>query len=256
MKTFRCIYRLIPLVLHLFIAVILTLLLGRPNEAGMPDQRFRRVIQWWYRVFCRLFGVRIHVRGQPSDGPVLSVSNHISWLDIPVLGAYAPVGFLSKSEVRRWPLIGWLSGRNGTLFIHRGVNGAASQVSDQMAGHLGGGHSVHVFPEGTTTLGKEVRRFHPRLFQAAQSAGCPVQPVSIRYLPPVDDAAAFVDNQNFLTHALRLLAMPRVDVALSFMPPIPVDGTDRRGLSRAAEEAVREAFHDSLPPPIKRDSPS
>ncbi|WP_238375797.1 lysophospholipid acyltransferase family protein [Ectothiorhodospira magna] len=238
--------------IHLLLAVILTLLLGRPNQAGMPDQRFRRVLQWWYRIFCRLFGVRIHVRGQPSAGPVLSVSNHISWLDVPVLGAYAPVGFLSKSEVRRWPLIGWLSGRNGTVFIRRGATGAASQVSDQMAGHLRDGHSVHVFPEGMTTPGTEVRRFHPRLFQAAQSAGCPVQPVSIRYLPPADHAAPFVDNQNFLTHALSLLTMPRVDVVLSFLPPIPVEGRDRRSVSRATEEVVREAFQNSLPPPTSK----
>jgi 1-acyl-sn-glycerol-3-phosphate acyltransferase len=243
MRLIRRLYRILLLLPHVLLGVLITLALGRPDESGLPRPRFRRAILLWYRIFCWIVGLRIHVQGEPTSQTVLSVSNHVSWLDIPVLGAYVPAGFLSKSEVRHWPVIGWLAQRNGTVFIRRGEHGAANQVTDQMADHLKAGGSVHVFPEGTTTRGESVRRFHYRLFSAAQLARCPVQPVGLYYRPRDDGSespAPFVGNDTLVPHTWRVLAEPHLDVDLVFKPPIPVEDVDRRTLARTAEQGVAE----------------
>ncbi|MCG5523949.1 1-acyl-sn-glycerol-3-phosphate acyltransferase [Ectothiorhodospira haloalkaliphila] len=243
MRLIRRLYRILLLLLHVPLGVLITLALGRPDEAGLPRPRFRRAILLWYRAFCWIMGLRIHVQGEPSAQTVLSVSNHVSWLDIPVLGAHVPAGFLSKSEVRQWPVIGWLAQRNGTVFIRRGEHGAANEVTDKMTDHLKASGSVHVFPEGTTTVGESVRRFHYRLFSAAQRSQCPVQPVGLYYRPLPDGSDSpmpFVNNDKLVPHTWRVLGEKRLEVDLVFKPLIPVEGADRRTLARTAEQAVAE----------------
>jgi 1-acyl-sn-glycerol-3-phosphate acyltransferase len=92
-----------------------------------------------------------------------------------------PGCFVSKQEVRDWPLIGGLSARTGTLFIRRGSEGAAAMVADEITWRLRHGDAMLVFPEGTSTAGATVRRFHPRLFRAAVMGQCPVQAIALRY---------------------------------------------------------------------------
>lgn len=241
MSHLRRLIRLPLLLLHLLLAVLVTLALGRRDPSGLPTPRFRRVIMAWYRGLCRILGVRIRVSGRPLEGPVLMVANHVSWLDIPVIGAHAAAGFLSKSEVRHWPVIGWLARFNATLFIRRGEHGAAEAVTRAMAEQLGRGGTVLVFPEGTTTDGTRVRRFHRRLFAAARRAGCPVQPVALRYHLRPDGrpgAAPFVGGEHFLRHALRILGEPGLEVDLVFASPLPASEQEPRVLAREAEAAV------------------
>ncbi|MFP4080527.1 MAG: lysophospholipid acyltransferase family protein [Ectothiorhodospira sp.] len=241
MSHLRRLIRLPLLLLHLMVAVLITLLFGRQTPEGLPGPRFRRLIRAWYRGLCRILGVRVHVLGHPVEGPALMVANHVSWLDIPVIGAHAPVGFLSKSEVRRWPVIGWMARFTATVFIRRGEHGAADEVTRALAGQMERGGAVVVFPEGTTTDGTRVRRFHPRLFAAAQQAGCPVQPVALRYHPRPDGqpgVAPFVGGESFLSHALRLLGEPGLGVDVVFAPPLAPEDLDRRGLAREAQAAV------------------
>lgn len=246
MRLFRQCVRLPLIALHILVAMILTLtLVRRPDAQGLPGMRARRLAQFWYRVFCRLIGVHVHVHGMPASGVFLGVSNHVSWLDIPVLGTHQSAGFLSKAEVAGWPVIGWLAGRNGTIFIERGAQGAAGQVKETIRTSLSHGGSVHIFPEGTTTRGETVAHFHSRLFLAALEAGCPVQPVTLIYRPigGRPSPAAFVDDARFLPHALRLLGEARLDVDLIFLPPIECpEHCNSRALARAAQQAVAEAL--------------
>ena len=201
-------------------------------------EREWETVRRWFRKAMRIVGVDIHVHGQVPDGPVLFVANHVSWLDIGVLDTIIDAGFIGKDELRRWPVLGFLIARGGTVFIKRGGNGAAANATSEMTARLARGDRVAVFPEGTTTPGDDVRNFHPRLFEAARTADVPIQPVAIRYDSP---AAPMVDDdQSFLAHVWRLLGERRIRADIWMLPPIVPGGRDRRALSREAQAMIRE----------------
>lgn len=180
-----------------------------------------------FSVATRSLGLKVRCLGQASTAPVLFVSNHVSWSDIPVLGGIAPLRFLSKAEVARWPLIGWLAGHAGTLFIQRG-GGRAAQSREHIRQTLADGQSVLVFPEGTTSDGRQVLPFHSRLLPAAASAGVAIQPVSIGYLRDgePDPVAPFIDDDAFESHLLRLLRQPAAEVVVIYHEPVAVAADD------------------------------
>jgi 1-acyl-sn-glycerol-3-phosphate acyltransferase len=143
-------------------------------------QRMRRV-GWWSARMLNLLGIRLQAHGAVHPGPVLLVANHISWLDILAINAVHPVRFVSKADVRHWPLLGWLVACGGTLFIERERKRDALRVVHQVAQALAAGEIVAVFPEGTTSDGRGVLPFHANLLQAAITTAAPVQPLALRY---------------------------------------------------------------------------
>ena len=146
------------------------------------EERSQHVADWSKR-FLELLGVAVKVNGVPlQKGPLLVVINHVSWLDILVMLAAQPVCFVSKSEVRHWPIIGWLATNVGTLYIERTKARDALRVIHQIAESLKAGHLIGIFPEGTTSDGKSLLPFHANLMQAAIASGSPVQPVALRFL--------------------------------------------------------------------------
>lgn len=202
------------------------------------DRLQRETTRRFHRGLCALVGLRLEIVGRPPEGAALVVSNHISWLDVPVIGGCLPVAFLSKSEVRRWPVIGWLATNAGTHYIDRGAHGVRN-VAQAMSESLRQGRCVAFFPEGTTTAGESVRRFLPPLFAAAVEAGVPVQPVAIRY-PHGDSVhpyAPLVGDQSMATHVWRLLGGRRLQAEVTFCPPIaPL--SERRLLAVMAHHAI------------------
>ncbi len=206
------------LLTHVVLGLVLTLISARQKEGEPPTARHRRLIRWWHRRLCNILHVNVTVHGSATTNRALYVANHISWLDIPVIGSVADVGFLSKIEVRHWPLVGWLAARNGTLFIERGGRDAASAAAEAMTWHLVRKRPVLVFPEGTTTQGHNVRRFHPRLFGAAILADCPVQPIAMRYAhcEQIHPTAPFVHDAKLLSHLWQILGEDKIDAELTF----------------------------------------
>ncbi len=243
MKKIRVAYRLMLLGVHIVVGLAIVATLLRRGERLPPNDKASKVVRWWLNRSGRIMGLRVKISGVLPERPVLVVSNHISWLDIPVLGGELPVSFVSKSEIRQWPLLGIISGRGGTLFIRRGGKNAANAAAEKIGFRLRHGDSIAVFPEGTTTDGHTVRRFHPRLFGAAAHADVAIQPVAIRYPHPlgVHPAAPFVRNESLFKHGVRALGEKRIDVELTLCPPIASQPADRRTLSRLAHEAIREA---------------
>lgn len=192
----------------------------------------------------RCLGLRISARGHFSDRPVLYVCNHISWSDIPVLGGMVPLRFLSKAEVGRWPVIGWLAEQAGTLFIQRG-SGKAGHTRQEIAHTLGQGQSVLVFPEGTTTPGITVLPFHGRLLHAAADAGVDIQPVSIGYVRDgrPDHLAPFIGDDEFQHHLVRMLRRPAVDVGIIAHPVVTLHAdSDMPEITRELQQTVREGL--------------
>jgi len=211
-------------------------LLGRRSGASPV------VVCWWYQRLVPMLGLRIQVVGAAAERALL-IANHISWLDVPVLGSIGDISFLSKDEVRRWPLIGWMSAQVGTLFIKRGGNQTAALI-EQIQARVSQGQPVVIFPEGTTSDGLRLRRFHPRLMAAAQQPGIDAQPVTIRYGEPAqpDLIAPFIGNDTLLAHLWRVLCQPRIEVRVEFLSPVSGDGLDRRALATRCQDAIAEAL--------------
>lgn len=171
-------WRYTRLALHLLEGALTVVL--RYGPASLPQRRHLR--QRWSARMLAILGIRLEVTGEAIAPGSMLVANHISWVDIFVLNAVAPAAFVSKAEVRAWPLIGWLAARNETVFLRRGSRGHAKIVNGEIAGILKEGGHVAVFPEGTTTDGSFVHPFHAALLQPALDAGHPVQPVALAYL--------------------------------------------------------------------------
>ncbi|WP_284455979.1 lysophospholipid acyltransferase family protein [Alloalcanivorax xenomutans] len=226
-------WRLPLVILHILAGMLEALWLRARYPQAHPAMAMAK--QRWYLRLLSLLGVRLRVTGAPAGGAMLLISNHVSWLDIPVIGALWPCDMLSKAEVAEWPVIGWLARNVGTLFIRRG-SGEVSRKVEEIRERLAGGRSVLVFPEGTTTDGRAVRRFFPQLLAAADQA--PVQPVALRYRDhdgDFDPALAFIGNDEFHHHLWRLLGRPRVIVDLTFGAPLPADDDPKRLSERARE---------------------
>lgn len=200
---------------------------------------FDQVVMRWHRVMLCLFGVRTRHRGAGLARGALLFSNHISWLDISVFGACWPVTFLGNSQIARWPVLGWVIQRSGTLFIKRGT-GAKKAISE-IGGALTQGRNVVLFPEGKTTDGRSVIRFQPRLAQAAIDAGAPLQPAAVRYF---DAGGARVVRHSFagditLVHsAWKTVCGPRIIAEITLFTPL-ASGDQRQELAGRAEQLVR-----------------
>jgi len=224
----------------------------RFRHSGADHQRLTEIRRAWYAYGLQVAGVKVVTRGAPEAGAAVLVANHVSWLDIPVLGSCADPRFLSKAEVARWPLVGFLARRNGTLFIQRGSNQANAAV-EAMVAALRSGQRVAFFPETTTGPGTYVRRFQPRLLAAAIAAEVPVQPVAINYLADSEglpSAAPFVLGDRFIPHVWTVLQQREIQVEIHFLNPIPVSvDTHRRELANTARLAIVRALNLPEAPP-------
>ncbi len=209
----------------------------------------RRILQNWSAGLLDIFNVRIDIADDDALRSLrhgLIVTNHISWLDVFVLNAVVPMRFVAKSEVRRWPVIGWLCARAQTLFLERGKARSAARINVQMVSLLQSGECLAIFPEGTTTDGRQVAHFHSSLLQPAIDAGAKVHPVAIRYQDrdgAHSTAAAYIDELSFGASMWNILGTPELHVRLLATPPLDAQGMDRRNLTRKAHERIEAALH-------------
>ena len=219
----------------------------------MPTRQ--RLTHWFLARLSAALPFRLMVEGELPRQPMLWVSNHVSWTDIPLLGMLTPLSFLSKAEVRTWPVAGWLAHKAGTLFIRRG-SGDSGLLNQQLGHHLQRGRNLLIFPEGTTTDGRALRTFHGRLLSSAIDSGVAVQPVAIRYLRDGQpcSVAPFIGDDDMLSHLLRLLGSERAEVRVQLLPPIASRDLNRNALARQAQEAVGLALFGEAPPEQVRES--
>nr|WP_298138969.1 lysophospholipid acyltransferase family protein [uncultured Pseudomonas sp.] len=211
----------------------------------MPTRQ--RLTRWFLARLSAALPFSLSVEGELPRQPMLWVSNHVSWTDIPLLGMLAPLSFLSKAEVRAWPVAGWLAQKAGTLFIRRG-SGDSGLVNQQLNRHLQRGRHLLIFPEGTTTDGLALRTFHGRLLSSAIDSGVAVQPVAIRYLRDGQpcDVAPFIGDDDMLSHLLRLLGSERAQVQVQLLAPIASRDLSRNALARQAQQAVSLALFGEI----------
>ncbi|MDV9032830.1 lysophospholipid acyltransferase family protein [Pseudomonas sp. RAC1] len=258
MPSVRASARLVRLMLVLLLGVAMATLIAVGERLGLRAGSERR--QRWSCCFMKqLVGAlpfEVRVVGTLPQQPMLWVSNHISWTDIPLLGMLTPLSFLSKAEVRQWPLAGWLAEKADTLFIRRG-GGDSQRLREQIGARLGQACPLLIFPEGTTTDGRALRTFHGRLLAGAIDHGTPVQPVAIQYLREgePDPIAPFVGDDDLLSHLLRLFGQAPGQVLIHLLPPLHSQGKERAVLALQAQQAIHLALyaeHDSEPLPQRQ----
>lgn len=208
-----------------------------------PQQRRDATVQAWSQRMLRILGIPLHVHGQPPvQGPVLLVANHLSWLDILVMHAARHCRFVSKSDVKHWPLVGTLATGGGTLYIEREKRRDAMRVVHHMAESLKAGDVVAVFPEGTTGDGRELLPFHGNLIQAAISAHVPVQPVALRFVDRESgrdsEGPLYLGDDTLVGSLWRTLAGRPFVAHVRFGEPEVAQGRDRREWAHDLRDAV------------------
>ncbi|MDD1015325.1 lysophospholipid acyltransferase family protein [Pseudomonas rubra] len=211
-------------------------------------ERRQRWSQLFMNTLSNALPFKVRVVGKLPQQPMLWVSNHVSWTDIPLLGRLAPLSFLSKAEVRTWPVAGWLALKAGTLFIRRGGNDS-QLLRKQISQHLQQDCALLIFPEGTTTDGRSLRTFHGRLLASAIDTQTPLQPVALRYLRngQSDSIAPFIGDDDLLSHLFRLFANDCAEVEIHLLAPIASTGEERAALAFKAQHAIQLALFGSEP---------
>jgi 1-acyl-sn-glycerol-3-phosphate acyltransferase len=218
---------------------------------GTPKKQV--LIRKWSQQLLRMLNVELRVLWRHDGGlpgNVLIVANHISWLDIFVLDALQPARFIAKAELKQWPVAGRLAINVGTLFIERERRRDTHTVNRHTVDALTRGDIVAVFPEGTTSDGRGLLKFHSSLLQPIVDARGHVQPVAIRYRTPADeysDAPAFVGELTMMQSFWRVTGERSFVAELHLMAPLPVDARHRRELSSEAAEAIRMVLESPTP---------
>lgn len=198
-------------------------------------------MQIWSRCLLGIFGVRVEADLSNLQSGVLIVANHISWIDIFVINAVLPAAFISKAEVRSWPVIGWLAARNDTVFLKRGSRGHARLINEEIATRLAADQYVAVFPEGTTTDGTQLLHFHAALLQPALAAGYPILPVALSYWEPDGErslAPRYDGDISLGRCTASILQRKRLRARLVAGPVLGLNGEDRRQVAEKARQAI------------------
>lgn len=260
----RRLFKLIPcvvcFVVYLLAACLvrLSFFVFRPKRRWVPIAHLNRALAW---CLVRLIGVRMRLAGpgQAPAGGLFLVSNHVGYLDGFVLGALFPVIYTSKSELKRWPLIGAMTELSGTLFIDRQRKNHISEYIEEIAGVLRQGVNVLFFPEGTSTNGERLLPFKSAFFEAPLKAGCGVVPVTLSYRA-IDGRPLTGENRGqvywygemtFMDHFFRLLGHRSIEVDVVIHETICLPVQDEKDSARKAiSERAFTMIASSLSAPV------
>lgn len=255
MLLIKKIYRLSRIIIHAVSSGFQVLFYFRGSEShpgnkelAQLDDRQQAMARRINLKFIQLLNIEQDIYGQPEAGNVLMVANHISWKDILLLNSLYHTRFVAKSEIEKWPLVGWLSRKVGTLFINRSSVADVRQLNSRIADSLSRGEKVTLFPEGTTTDGSQIKSFYPGLFQAAINAQADVQPVVIVY--KVEDKQSphipYSADVNMLENLWTVLGFDRIVAEIHFTQRISVKDKSRKELSDLAFQQMTALINQRI----------
>ena len=235
--------RLLRIFCHIAVGMTICGLAFPWLSPGKRNAHIRR----WSRQLLAICNVTVEQTASASEAleHAMIVSNHVSWLDIFVIDALHPCHFVAKSEIRAWPMLGWLAHQAGTVFISRGSKRDLRNIFKGLVHSLKAGERVGFFPEGTTSSQGTLLPFHANLFEAAIDAQAPVQPFALSY---VDDAGRphpsvdFIGDMTFAASMVAILGGPPVRARLACLPAISTIGAHRRDVAEAAQASVAGAL--------------
>jgi 1-acyl-sn-glycerol-3-phosphate acyltransferase len=239
------------------------------DKLNLPGWGF--IASNYYRVLCALLRIRVRVVGNPvRDRAVLFVSNHVSWVDIVVIGSITPVAFVAKREVASWPLVGVTAKMQRTVFVDRGRRHQTGDAVSEIAKRVASGTSVVLFAEGTSSDGNRVLPFRSALLGAIEdqsgSASILMQPMAMTYVGqhglPMGrqhrPLVAWYGDLDFMPHIKAFIERGAVDALVTYGDPVPADrDIDRKAMSKRLEGTVRELLVTALrgrPTPVESAS--
>ncbi len=225
----NALWRLVRAVSH----VLRGLWIIRSEFGRLTSDQTELVIREWTRQMLRILGVELVVQGTPpAQGPLLLVANHISWLDILIMNASRHTRFVSKADVKRWPVLSALIEGAGTLYVERESRRDAMRVVHQVAERLQTQDLISVFPEGTTGDGRTLLPFHANLLQAAITAAAPVLPVALKYVDrdsgERSDGPLFVGDTTLAQSIWNTLRTEGLQAVVRYGTPERAQGRERR----------------------------
>ena len=244
-KTLTRSYRISRIVIHtifgLAIAAIVLPMLNKPHKLA--------IIKWWCGGLLRAFHIKVSTFGTlpPANTQgVMFVANHVSWSDIHALNSLIPLRFIAKSDIKSWPIFGYLVAQANTLFIDRNKRQEAGRIVQMTAESLIAGDNLCFFPEGTTsdgtgTHGRQVLPFKSSVLQAAIDANTRIWPVALQYVNAdgsINTEMAYAGDTSLIDSMSQIINQKNALVELHFLAPIQAADYDRRGLTAAAYQAI------------------
>ena len=233
-------YRIVRILLHTFTGIIIAaLILPLINQ-----QQKLALTRWWCKKLLNCFNIQVRTYGDlpPAETRgVMFVGNHISWADIHALNSVIPLRFVAKSDIKNWPVFGYLVRASNTIFIDRTSRKDATRIVGITAKSLAAGDNVCFFPEGTTTDGTHMMKFKSSIVQAAIEAESQIWPVAIRYPLPnggINTKMAYAGDTSMGESMSNVLMQKNPIVELHFLAPIPALGANRQALTEAAFTAI------------------
>ena len=197
----------------------------------------------WARGIAKIIGLRIRVHGDPEGVSGLVVSNHLGYMDILTLGSVFPLRFTPKVEIRSWPLLGWFITLSRPIWVDRKSRQSAVRTGVEFEETLRHGMNLAVFPEGTSSDGREgLLPFKSTVFEAAAHGGFDIRPTLIRYREDFPGQVAWFGDATLLPHVWRLLGMRRIEAEVHVLPPLPPDGRDRKALAEHVRADMNESY--------------
>jgi 1-acyl-sn-glycerol-3-phosphate acyltransferase len=242
--------------------IVLGLAIAGAIFPRISELRRARITQWWSAKMLRIFNIELAVHGVRLTGEghrVVIAANHVSWLDIFVINAAHPARFIAKSEIRDWPIAGWLCEKSGTIFVRRAKRSDTARINDEIHDALTRGAAVGLFPEGTTTPGDKLLKFHTSLFEPAVVNAAHVSPAAIRYQRCDGERcleASYHGDIGFSDSIRQIISQKSIIAEITFAPPIEAKGIERRELARRSEAAIAAILDVPLPHAHQRFSAS
>jgi 1-acyl-sn-glycerol-3-phosphate acyltransferase len=233
------------IIAHVFKGCLILLLVFPWLKA---EQRYRSIRHWCKQLIV-IFDMRLSVIGAErlEDAHYLMAANHISWIDIHVINAFKPHYFVAKSEVASWPIFGWMAKQLGTLFIERGKSNSIRNMVQEVAGQLNQ-KAICIFPEGTSTDGKQVAPFKSNLFEAAIIANAPIYSLAIQYFDVrtghKTTAAAFIGDMGLLDSIWNLICSPPICAQISISAKLPAL-KERKALAELSQSLIAEQLRET-----------
>ena len=235
-----------------FLSLTLTLM---PVQFVLVNLRSRAasLLPWYYhRTLSHLLGVRIILEGPVPTTPTLLVSNHVSWLDIPILSSVMPLSFIAKREVGGWPMFGWMAKLQRCVFVNRESRHSTGKSSVEITKRLHAGDTLVLFPEGTSNDGNTVMPFKSSYFGAAENLDVPVVPITVAYLSNYNLALtkrqrpsfAWYGGMDLLPHLWESLKAGPIEVSIQFHEPLP--HIPRKEMAKLAHATITKSLVETL----------
>ena len=215
--------------------------IGEFNICANEEQSEK--IRLWFKKILKIIGVKTTIKGKIKSGNYLIISNHSSWLDIIILGSTFKTTFLSKIEVSRWPVIGKITTAVDMLFINRGAKDAALLAVNGISKFILNNRNVTIFPEGTSSGGKDLLKFKPRLFASCIDTNSPIQCVIIRYPykeKNIHPSVPFVRGDSLFLNILKVLFQDNITAEITISDFVYTNNKDRRSIANECYEIIKK----------------